>query len=128
MTDWISVIVVGAVVAAGFVAWVRTQNMHTYITIGIPIWFPCFICTLLAFSLSIKPAMILPTLPAESGLRDFPPWLAILVSTGLGFWQGFILSWAFEEQAADDNTEHHKPNEADALSSRCDDRGHLQRK
>jgi hypothetical protein len=109
MMNWMSVIVVGAVASGGFVAWVRTRDMRTYITIRIPIWFPCFISTLLAFSLSIKPSMTLPTLPAESGLRDFPPWLAILVLTGLGFAWGLVLSWVCKELAADDNTERHNP-------------------
>ena len=78
--------------------------MPKFITYRMPIWFPCFLSTLIAFAGSIKPAMTLPTLPAESGLQGFPPWLAILIFTGLGFAWGVFLSWALAKQAVRNNT------------------------
>ena len=47
------------------------------ISFRMPYWFPCFLSTLIAFAVSIKPAMTLPTLPAESGLQNISPLLAI---------------------------------------------------
>lgn len=55
--------------------------MSRYNTYRMPIWFPCFLSTLVAFASGIKPAMTLSTLPAESGLYGLPPWLAILSFT-----------------------------------------------
>jgi len=88
---------------------ITSENMPNFITLRIPIWFPCFLSTLLAFAGSIKPALTLPTLPAESGLNGIPPWLAILSFTALGFAWGLVLSWALAKQVAGNNTAHNRP-------------------
>ena len=72
------------------------------ITYRMPYWFPCFLCTLIAFAVSIKPAMTLPTLPAESGLQNISPLLAIGAFTACGFVFGAVLTWALVSQS---NTE-----------------------
>ena len=83
--------------------------MPKSITYRMPIWFPCFFTTLVAFAVSIKPAMTLPTLPVESGLHGFQPWLAILSFTVFGFAFGLVVSWLLAKQALGNNTAHHKP-------------------
>ena len=57
-----------------------------------PVWFPCFLSTLIAFALSLKPAMSLTTLPLESGLRSVPPTFAVLATTVLGFVWGLVIT------------------------------------
>jgi hypothetical protein len=74
--------------------------MSTFITERMPVWFPCFLSTLVAFAVSLKPAMTLSTLPAESGLQGFPPSLAILGVTGIGFAWGLLITWGLAKTAA----------------------------
>jgi len=83
--------------------------MPNFITYRMPIWFPCFVSTLLAFAVSIKPALTLPTLPAESRLSGFPPWLAILSFTAFGFACGLVISWALAKQVPGSSTAHNRP-------------------
>jgi hypothetical protein len=74
--------------------------MFTFTTYRMPIWFPSILSTLMAFAVSIKPAMTLSTLPAESGLQGFPPSLAILGVTGIGFAWGLLITWGLAKTAA----------------------------
>lgn len=73
--------------------------MPNSIPYRMPVWFPCFLSTLVAFAVSIKPAMSLPTLPAEVALAGVPPWFAMLVVTALGFVFGLVVSWALAKSA-----------------------------
>ena len=79
------------------------------ITYRMPAWFPCFLSTLVAFALSIRPAFSLRTLPADSGLHGISPGLAILAFTGLGFAWGVVLSWTLAGNAVRCEISNHEP-------------------
>gem|GEM_PF-4073775 len=72
--------------------------MPRTVTLRFPTWFPCFLSTLIAFSMSLKPAMSLPTLPPESGLQGISPVVAVATFTCLGFIWGVFLSWVIAKQ------------------------------
>lgn len=48
-------------------AYLKNWNKHTtkHINYRMPSWFPCFLSTLIAFAVSLKPAMSLATLPKK---------------------------------------------------------------
>lgn len=83
--------------------------MPTSIASRMPRSFPWLFSTLVAFAVSIKPAMTLPTLPAESGLRGIPPWLAILSFTLLGSAFGLLISSLLARHALSSQSAHRKP-------------------
>lgn len=70
--------------------WRRT--MAHYITYRMPYWLPCFMSTLIAFAVSIGPAMTLPTLPKETFLHSIPPATAVLIVTTIGFLWGLAIT------------------------------------
>lgn len=67
--------------------------MPKYITYHIPQWFPSILFALIAFALSLKPAMSLATLPKESFLHSVPPMLAVLTVTSIGFVWGLAITF-----------------------------------
>ncbi|TWT57691.1 hypothetical protein KOR42_10550 [Thalassoglobus neptunius] len=73
--------------------------MAKTLTYRMPIWFPCFLSALVAFALSIKPAMTLPTLPVESGLQEVSPVMAVLAFTVLGGLWGLVISCAIARKS-----------------------------
>lgn len=73
--------------------------MSKFINYCIPVWFPCFMSTLIAFALSIKPAMSLSTLPLESGLCFVPPSFAVLTFTIMGFTWGLVITLLLKRNA-----------------------------
>ncbi|HQX52118.1 MAG TPA: protein kinase, partial [Planctomycetaceae bacterium] len=79
-------------------------SMTKLLIYRMPIWFPCFLSTLFAFALSIKPAMSLSTLPVESALYGVSPFLAILVVTALGGIWGAIITSVVAKQSGSPST------------------------
>jgi serine/threonine protein kinase len=79
--------------------WRRTLAHH--ITYHMPSWLPCFLTTLIAFAVSLGPAMTLPTLPKETFLHSIPPATAILIVTALGFAWGLAITLAAKRVATE---------------------------
>lgn len=88
-----------------------------YITYRMPYWLPCFLTTLIAFTVSLGPAMTLPTLPKEIFLHSIPPSLAILFVTAIGFAWGLAITVSAKRVVNEtDTTEQPKKRHPFALS------------